>query len=66
MKKRKKGIEISHWKVDGTAAFTAITPGWTDEELDIGQNKDDNYNDEQNNVDAQTQKLTNNNIHGRK
>jgi hypothetical protein len=51
MKKTKKGIEISHWKVGGTDAFTSITPGWTNEELDIGPyQKEEYYDDEQINV----------------
>lgn len=52
MKKDKKGIEISHWKVEGTDAFEAIPPAWTDEELDIGPNKEDIY-DGQDNMDVQ-------------
>lgn len=55
MKKAKKGIETSHWKVDGTDAFAAIAPGWTDEELDIWPNDNDVYDTEQNYIDTQTQ-----------
>lgn len=35
----------------------AITPEWTDEELDIGQNDDDICDTEQNYIDTQTQNL---------
>ena len=66
MKKAKRGIEISHWKVYGTDAFAAITPGWTDEELDIGPNKEECYDDDQINMDDQTQELTSKNIHKKK
>ncbi|MGC1454560.1 MAG: hypothetical protein WA946_05165 [Nitrospirota bacterium] len=62
MKKAKKGFEISHWKVNGTDAFAAVTPGWTDDELDIGPNNDNLY-DDQNNPDDQIQELTSKNIH---
>jgi len=57
MKKTKRGIEISHWKVQGTDAFAAITPGCTDDELDTGPNDDDIFDTEQNYIDTQTQNL---------
>jgi hypothetical protein len=55
MKKHKKGIEISHWKIEGTDAFASIDPVWTDEELDIGPTKEDYSDDEQEKMDAQIQ-----------
>ena len=58
MKKAKKGIEISHWKVEGTDAFASIAPVWTDDELDIGPNKEDYFDDEQEKMDARTQEQT--------
>lgn len=58
MKKAKKGVEISHWKVQGTDAFAAIAPEWMDDELDIGPNKDEDYDDDQKKMDArQPEKL---------
>jgi hypothetical protein len=65
MKKVKSGIEISHWKVNGTDAFAAITPAWSDEELDIGLNKEDLY-DDQDNTNAQAQEINNKTIHKKK
>jgi hypothetical protein len=44
MKKSKKGIEISHWKVNGTDAFSAIDPAWSNEELGI-EPQEVEYND---------------------
>jgi len=58
MKRTKKGIEISPWKVESSDAFAAITPGWADEELDIGLNNDE-YNDaDRDNMDTHAQDLT--------
>jgi len=51
MKKTKRGIEISHWKVENTDTFDSIAPAWTDEELDIGPIKEDFIDADQNNVD---------------
>ncbi len=44
--KAKRGIEISRWKVEGTDAFAAISPEWTDEELDRGLNNNECYDAE--------------------
>jgi hypothetical protein len=46
MKKSKKGIEISHWKVGDSDVFAAADPGWTDEELALTPGSDESLDAE--------------------